>query len=200
MRRLAVTVARGGRRCAATTAAVRSPAPAAAATAVDIASSNGGDGRDGGSSTGTEPHEPRGPAVKDAVCILCDEDIDDFVTHSATSDHCARYAVCQALVNPEKHTAMMAQLWDHLRLDFDAVDEANALRMQRRRRRLMGTIKHLIDVNVLVHSIPRAGGSAGRRRERATPIVANRVHRAIDDQRRCAHLPRRTVGSGHGCH
>ena len=45
MRRLAVTVARGGRRCAATTAAVRSPAPAAAATAVDVASSNGGDGR-----------------------------------------------------------------------------------------------------------------------------------------------------------
>ena len=86
------------------------------------------------------------------MCILCDEDIDDFVTHSATSDHSARYAVCHALVKPEKHTAMMAQLWDDLRLDFHTVDEANAHRMQRRRRWLMRTIKHFNDVNVLVHS------------------------------------------------
>jgi hypothetical protein len=102
----------------------------------------------------------RHAATEEQMCLLCDEEYDNAAQHNATATHVARFAVCQSLVSPDKHAAMMAQMWDHIRLDFDAVDTINAEKLRRRRRRLGSTLKYLRESNVLVHSVLRRAAAA----------------------------------------
>ena len=144
-------VATGGssfaRRLAATSAASATAVPASAAATAAAASA-----------AASAPVAP--PLHDDKMCLLCDEDYDSLAVHNATASHVARFAVCQALVSPDKHAAMMAQMWDHIRLDFDAVDVINAEKLRRRRRRLGSTLKYLRESNVLVHSLLRRPADA----------------------------------------
>jgi hypothetical protein len=125
------------------------------------------------------------------TCLLCDEEVDSFQDHARTDTHVARFAVCQHLVAPEKHSAMLKQMWDHLRLDFNAVEEVNAEKVARRRKRLSSTLVYLVDRNVLLHSVPMATQSA------AEPVTSKsftkmeflgelELRRAVTD--RCARL------------
>ena len=92
---------------------------------------------------------------RELLCVLCDEEVDDFDLHKHSDAHMARFTVCQTLAAPQKHDAMLKQMWDHLRLDFDAVAEVNAEKVERRRSRLASTVTYLVQRSVLLHSIPR---------------------------------------------
>jgi hypothetical protein len=95
--------------------------------------------------------------------------VDDWAAHASTTSHAARFAVCQELAAPEKNAAMMAQLWDHIRLDFNAVDDATSHKLRRRRRRLMNTVKYLVDSSVLSVQVIDVDGSGHIRVAATTP-------------------------------
>jgi hypothetical protein len=87
-------------------------------------------------------------------CTLCDEDYSDWTAHSSKVSHVARETSCAAFVVPERHDAMMSQLWDHIQLDFKLIDQLSSKKIDRRRTRLTSTLQYLVDQGVLSRSIP----------------------------------------------
>ncbi|RNF23766.1 RNA editing complex protein MP46 [Trypanosoma conorhini] len=94
-------------------------------------------------------------ATRCATCRLCDVEYDSWGKHAAGASHIARNAICRTYVDPERHNAMMQQLWKHIRLDFEYIDGVTHKKEDRRRGRLASTISHLQERGVLCHSIPR---------------------------------------------
>ncbi|ESL11286.1 RNA editing complex protein MP46 [Trypanosoma rangeli SC58] len=90
-----------------------------------------------------------------ATCRLCDVEYDSWGKHAAGASHIARNAICGTYVVPERHEAMMQQLWKHIRLNFEYIDEVTHKKEDRRRGRLASTIRHLQERGILCHSIPR---------------------------------------------
>ncbi|EKG03343.1 RNA editing complex protein MP46, putative [Trypanosoma cruzi] len=93
-------------------------------------------------------------AMRGATCLLCDVEYDSWGKHVAGASHIARNAICRTYVAPERHDAMMQQLWKHIRLDFGFIDEVTHKKEDRRRGRLASTIRHLQEQGILRHSIP----------------------------------------------
>lgn len=88
-----------------------------------------------------------------STCLLCDATYESWKDHSDLTSHKARHAVCNALVVPERHEAMMSQLWDHIQLDFRRVDEISAGREKKRRGRQTSTAVHLAEKGVLQNCV-----------------------------------------------
>ena len=101
-------------------------------------------------------------AIEEKQCLLCDEDYEEWSEHARSRRHRARHAVCSALVNPDKHTAIMQQIWEHIRLDFNLVDEINAKKVRRRRGRLSSTLGFLRDSDVVKHAFFQYDEERGR--------------------------------------
>lgn len=89
-------------------------------------------------------------------CLLCDTTHSDWNEHLMSSGHIARHVVCSALVVPSRHEVMMKQLWDHIQLDFQQLDEAAAKKEAKRRGRLMSSMTYLKEQGVIFHSLVHA--------------------------------------------
>nr|CCC94881.1 RNA editing complex protein MP46 [Trypanosoma congolense IL3000] len=89
------------------------------------------------------------------TCQLCDVSYDSWGDHAQSASHVARHVICKTFVSPERHSAVMQQLWKHIRLDFGYVDEVTQKKEDRRRNRLASTLRHLQEKGVVCHSVPR---------------------------------------------
>ena len=93
-------------------------------------------------------------------CLLCDEDYTNWVAHSSKVSHIARETACAAYVVPERHDAMMSQLWDHIQLDFKLIDQLSSKKIDRRRTRLTSTLQYLVDQGVLSRCLPTSASES----------------------------------------
>ncbi|EAN79269.1 RNA editing complex protein MP46 [Trypanosoma brucei brucei TREU927] len=108
-----------------------------------------------GSSTDQTFGAPTRTPFRSHTCLLCDVSYESWGDHAESTTHIARHAICRTFVSPERHNAVMQQLWKHIRLDFGYVDEVTHKKEDRRRMRLASTMRHLQEKGVLHHSLPR---------------------------------------------
>lgn len=86
-------------------------------------------------------------------CLLCDTTHTNWNEHLNSTAHVARHVVCSTLVVPQRHETMMKQLWDHIQLDFQQLDEVAAKKEARRRGRLTSSMEYLREQGVLLHCL-----------------------------------------------
>ncbi|CUE73248.1 RNA editing complex protein MP46, putative [Bodo saltans] len=93
-------------------------------------------------------------------CLLCDTSHSDWNGHLNTHAHVARHVVCATLVVPNRHEVMMKQLWDHIHLDFQQLDEVAAKKEARRRGRLTSSMEYLKEQHVILQSLVHTSNEA----------------------------------------
>ncbi|KPI89492.1 RNA editing complex protein MP46 mitochondrial [Leptomonas seymouri] len=88
------------------------------------------------------------------TCLLCDVSFSSWGDHSLEAEHMARTAVCKYFVLPEANEGLMDHLERHIALDLKEVDALAMRKVERRRRRLLAGLIHLVEENVLRDSLP----------------------------------------------
>ncbi|KAG8345397.1 hypothetical protein ERJ75_000331400 [Trypanosoma vivax] len=109
--------------------------------------------------------------VRHHTCLLCDAQYESWGEHSTSAAHIARHAICKTFASPERHNAVMQQLWKHIRLDFGYIDDVTHKKEDRRRRRLASTMRHLREKGVLCHGLPRVEVAMGEDKDASVTLA-----------------------------
>ncbi|KPA81123.1 putative mitochondrial RNA editing complex protein MP46,mitochondrial [Leptomonas pyrrhocoris] len=88
------------------------------------------------------------------ICLLCDTPFSSWQDHRLEHGHVARTAICNYFVMPESSESLMQHLERHIALDFKEVDALTMKKVERRHRRLLAGLLHLVEENVLKDSLP----------------------------------------------
>jgi hypothetical protein len=109
----------------------------------------------------SEVPESNGTTAPCRFCLLCDTPFPSWRQHCLEPGHIARTAICRYFVMPERSENLMQHLERHIALDLKELDALAAKKVERRRRRLLAGLLHLVEEGVLKDSLPGVAAPSG---------------------------------------